>query len=146
MAILCDLQAKEEPNIGSRKRMHQYWKDYGLFELEGQHFACQVRSILKAGKLSKVEIEDLKRQIKQLHKDSVEIETGELDVVEVEVVAQSNDNILLQEFTTGVSGYIACTGVIESQNESDITKRQKLLLKNPKNDRSQQSKVQYYLK
>ena len=63
-AILCDLQAKEEPNIGSRKRMYQYWKDYGLFELDGQHFACQVRSILKAGKLSKVEIEDLKRQTK----------------------------------------------------------------------------------
>ena len=64
MAILWDWQAKEEPNIGSRKRMHQYWKDYGLFELEEQHFACQFRSILKASKLSKVEVENLKWQIK----------------------------------------------------------------------------------
>ena len=40
MAILYYLQAKEGPNIGYRKRMHQYWKDYGLFELKEQHLAC----------------------------------------------------------------------------------------------------------
>ena len=34
MAILCYFKAKEGPNIGYRKRMHPYWKDYGLFELE----------------------------------------------------------------------------------------------------------------
>ena len=61
MVILCYLQAKEGPNIVYRKRIHQYRKDYGLFELEVQHLVCQVRSILKAGKLSKVEIEGLKR-------------------------------------------------------------------------------------
>ena len=76
---------------------------------------------MKTLKLSKIEIEGLKRQIKQLHVDSVEIET-ELDRVE-EVVTQSNDNVLLQEGT----------GVIESESESDITKWLKLLLKNPKN-------------
>ena len=32
MAILCNLQAKEGPNIGYRKRMNQYYKDNGLFE------------------------------------------------------------------------------------------------------------------
>ena len=58
--------------------MHQYWKDYGLFELGEQHLTCQVRSILKAGKLGKVEKEDLKRQIKKLHVDSFKNETGEL--------------------------------------------------------------------
>ena len=67
MAISCYLQAEEGPNIGYRKRMHQYGKDYGLFQLEEQHLACQVRSILKQGKLSKVEIEGLKRQTEQLH-------------------------------------------------------------------------------
>ena len=105
MAVLCYLKAKEGPNIGYRKRMHQYWKDYGLFELEEQHLACQVRSILKTGKLSKVKIEDLQRQIKKLHVDSVEIETGELDATEEEVMTQS-DNVLLQEFTAGASGYV----------------------------------------
>ena len=30
MAILCCLQAKEGPNIGNRKSMHQYWINYGL--------------------------------------------------------------------------------------------------------------------
>ena len=66
MAILCNLQAKKGPNIGYRKRMHQYWKNNRLFELQEQHLAYQVRSILKTGKMSKVEIERLKRQIKLL--------------------------------------------------------------------------------
>ena len=82
--MLCNLQSKEGPNIGYRKRMHHYWKDYGLFK--EQHLAYQVRSILKTGKLSKVEIERLKRQIKQLHVDNLECETGELDRSDEEVV------------------------------------------------------------
>ena len=136
MAILCYLRAKEGPNIGYRKRMHQYWKDYGLFELEEQHLACQVRSILKTGKLSKVEIEGLKRQIKKLHVDSVESETGELDAAKEEVVIQSDDNVLLEKFTAGASGYVEDTRVIKSKSDSenDITKRLKPLLKNAKND------------
>ena len=40
MAILCYLQAKGVPNIVYRKRMHQYCKDCGLFELGEQHLAC----------------------------------------------------------------------------------------------------------
>ena len=112
--------------------MHQYWKDDGLFELQEQHLAYQVRSILKTGKLSKVEIERLKRQIKQLHVDSVECETGKLDRPDEEVVTQSDDNVLLQEFTAGASGCVEDTHVSESA--SDIRKRLKLLLKNPKND------------
>ena len=60
--------------------------------------ACQVRSILKTGKLSKVEIESLKRQTERLHVGSVESEAGELDAAEREVVTQP-DNVLLQEFT-----------------------------------------------
>ena len=134
MAILCYLQAKEGPNIGYRKRMHQYWKEYGLFDLEEQHLACQVRSILKTGELPTVDIEGLKRQIKQFHVDSVENETGEFNRTKEEVVTHSDDNVLLQEFTAGASGYVEDTCVIGSKSESDITKRLKLLLKSPKND------------
>ena len=125
------MQAKEGPNIGYRKRIHQYWKEDGLFELQEQHLAYQVRSILKTGKLSTVEIERLKRQIKQLHVDSVECETGKLDRPDEKVVTQSDD-VLLQEFTAGASGCVEDTRVSESA--SDIKKRLKLLLKNPKND------------
>ena len=109
--------------------MHQYWKDDGLFELQEQHLAYQVRSILKTGKLSKVEIERLKRQIKLLHVDSVECETGKLDRSDEKVVTQSDDNVLLQEFTAGASGCVEDTRVSESA--SDITKRFKLLMKTP---------------
>ena len=95
--------------------------------------AYQVRSILKAGKLSKVEIEGLKRQIKQLHVDNVDVEAGELEAVEEEVVTRP-DNVLLKKVTAGASGYVEDTGVIESRSENVITKRLKLLLKNQKND------------
>ena len=58
--------------------------------------------------------------------DSVENERGEPDAAENEVVTQSDDNVLLQEFTARASGYFEDTGVTES--ESDITKRLKLTL------------------
>ena len=74
MAILCYLQAKGVPNIVYRKRMHQYCKDCGLFELGEQHLACQSKSILKTGKLS-IEA-GLKRQIMGLYLDNGESETG----------------------------------------------------------------------
>ena len=137
MVILCYLQAKEGPNIGYRKRMHQYRKDYWLSELEEKQFACQVKNVLKTGKLSKVEIDrQIKRQIKQTvtihmlnlslqvkrlnlkrqikHVDSVEVETEELDRAEEKIVTQSDDNVLLQEFTAGASGYVEnYTDIIE---------------------------------
>ena len=101
--------------------------------------------------------------------DSVESQRGEPDAAEDEVVTQSDDNVLLQEFTARASFYFEDTGVTES--ESDITKRLKLTLSpppphpaplpqtdsnpslqsadafRPKQETSQQSNVQqYYLK
>ena len=117
--------------------MHQYRKDYWLSELEEKQFAWQFRNVLKTGKLSKVEIDrQIKRQIKQTitihilnlslqvkrlnlkrqikHVDSVEVETEELDRAEEKIVTQSDDNVLLQEFTAGASGYIEnYTDIIE---------------------------------
>ena len=84
--------------------------------------ASQGRSILKTDTLSNVEIEILKRKIKQLHVDSVEVEAGEIDAADEEVVTQSADNVLLQEVIAGASGYVEDTGVIERESESDITK------------------------
>ena len=55
--------------------------------------------------------------------DSVESETGELDATEEEVVTHPDDNVLLQEFTAGASGYVDNAGAIESESESYITKR-----------------------
>ena len=61
---------------------------------------------METGKLSNVEIERLKRQIKQLHVDNIECEIGELDRSDEELVTQSDDNVLLQEFTAGASGCV----------------------------------------
>ena len=76
----------------------------------------------------------MKRQIRRLNVDNVESETGEPDAAERVVVSNSDDNVLLQEFTAKTSGYVENTDVIERESESDITKRLKLLLKAPQND------------
>lgn len=76
---------------------------------------------MKAGKLSKVEIEDLKRQIRRLHVGSVKSETGEPDASEEEVVTECDD-VLLQEYTATAIAYVEDTFVIECETESDITK------------------------
>ena len=76
---------------------------------------------MKAGKLSKVEIEGLKRQIRRLNVGSVKSETGEPDAAEEEVVTQCDD-VLLQEYTARASAYVEDTFVIECESESDIAK------------------------
>ena len=76
----------------------------------------------------------MKRQIRRLNVDNVESETGEPDAAERVVVSKSDDNVLLQKFTAKTSGYVENTDVIESESESDITKRLKLLLKASQND------------
>ena len=65
--------------------------------------------------------------------DGVEVEAGELDAADDEVVTQSAKNVLLQEVIAGASGFVEDTGVIESESESDIAKQLKELLKNSKN-------------
>ena len=81
---------------------------------------------MKTGKLCKVEIEGLKRQIKRLHVGTVESKTGEPDAAEEEFVTQSDDNALLQGFTARASGYV--------EDTNRLTKPLKLLLKIPKNN------------
>ena len=66
--------------------------------------------------------------------DSVESETGGLDAAEEEVVTQSDDNVLLQEFAAVACSYVEDAGVIQSESESDPTKWLKQLLKSSKND------------
>ena len=45
-----------------------------------------------------------------------------------------SDDVLLQEFTAGGSGYVEDAYAVERESKSDITKRLKLLLKTPKKD------------
>ena len=66
--------------------------------------------------------------------DSVESETGGLDAAEEEVVTQSDDNVLLQEFAAVACSYVEDAGVIQSESESDPTKWLKQVLKSSKND------------
>ena len=62
--------------------------------------------------------------------ESVGCGSREFDRADEEVVTQ--DNVLLEEFTAGASGCFQDTSV--SGSASDITKRLKQLLKNPKKD------------
>ena len=61
--IVCFLKAQMDGKRGYRRRMHQNWRDLGLFEISEQHLACQVRSLLKAEKFTAIELEELKRRL-----------------------------------------------------------------------------------
>ena len=68
-AITCYIKVKEEDERGYRKRMHQYWIVEGRFDIEEQHLAYQVRSILKTKELSEVEIEALRQKVTTPYKN-----------------------------------------------------------------------------
>ena len=46
-----------------RKRMHNVWKDIGVFELPEQKLAGQILAIKRNDRLSHTEIEEIKREI-----------------------------------------------------------------------------------
>ena len=65
-AISCYLKATKESKRGYRKRMHNLWNEMGMFEIEDQHLACQVRSIFKNSRLTEIEIQQLQREIEKV--------------------------------------------------------------------------------
>ena len=68
---------------GYRKRMLAIWKEIGVFEVTEQRLADQVRAIKVNGWLSEVEIEEIRRNIKDKQSDTNEavitIETQTLE-------------------------------------------------------------------
>ena len=46
--------------------MHNLWNEIGMFEIEKQHLARQVRSIFKNNRLTEIEIVQLWREIEKV--------------------------------------------------------------------------------
>ena len=46
--------------------MHNLWNEVGMFEIEEQHLACQVRSIFKNNTLTETEIQQLWRETEKV--------------------------------------------------------------------------------
>ena len=59
------LKATKQSKRGYKKRMHKLWNDIGMFEIEEQHLACQVRSNFKNNRLTEIEIQQLQREIEK---------------------------------------------------------------------------------
>ena len=62
-AISCYLKATNESKQGYRRRMYNLWNEIGMFEIEEEHLACQVRSIFKNKRLIEIEIQQLRKEI-----------------------------------------------------------------------------------
>ena len=58
-AISCYLKATKKSKQGYRKRIYNLQNEIGMFEIEEQHLACQVRSIFKNKRLTEIEIQQL---------------------------------------------------------------------------------------
>ena len=46
--------------------MCDLWNEMGMSEIEGQHLACQVRSIFKNKRLTEVDIQQLQKEIEKV--------------------------------------------------------------------------------
>ena len=55
----------KESRQGYRKRMYNLWNEMGIFEIEEQHLTRQVRSIIRNKRLTKVEIQQLRKEIEK---------------------------------------------------------------------------------
>ena len=62
-ALSCYLKAMKKGKRGYRKRMYNLWNEMGMFEIEDQHIACEVRSIFKNKRLPEIEIQQLRKEI-----------------------------------------------------------------------------------
>ena len=57
-------QYQRQPGMrGYRQRLHAFWKEKGLFQLEEQRLCDQVRMIQRKGWLSQLQLEEIKRLI-----------------------------------------------------------------------------------
>ena len=65
-ATSCYLKATKESKRGYRKRMHNPWNEMGMFEIEEQHLACQVRSLFKNNTLQKLRFSNCGERLKKL--------------------------------------------------------------------------------
>ena len=45
--------------------MHNLWNEMGMFEIEEQHFACQVHSIFKNNLVTETVIQQLRKEIEK---------------------------------------------------------------------------------
>lgn len=76
VVIECYIKSKPDEKQGYRKRMHQAWKDKGMFEVTEQRLADQVRQILKKGWFTDIEIEEMKRKIIEESGEALEVDCG----------------------------------------------------------------------
>ena len=64
--IVMKCYLKSDPSVrGYRRRMHDIWKEIGLFELSEQNLVGQARVIRTNEWLSSIEVEELKREIER---------------------------------------------------------------------------------
>ena len=62
----CYLKATKESKRGYRKlyrKMYNLWNEMGMFEIEEEHLACQVRSIFKNKRNTQIEFQQLQEEI-----------------------------------------------------------------------------------
>ena len=107
---------------GYRKRMLAIWKEIGVFEVTEQRLADQVRAIKVNGWLSEVEIEEIRRNIKDKQNDTNEaVITIENPDVRVNISPEDNSDEGMSEILN--SGHQTISGQNQI-NEADMSDEQ----------------------
>ena len=107
---------------GYRKRILAIWKEIGVFEVTEQRLADQVRAIKVNGWLSEVEIEEIRRNIKDKQNDTNEaVITIENPDVRVNISPEDNSDEGMSEILN--SGHQTISGQNQI-NEADMSDEQ----------------------
>ena len=108
-----------KPLRGYRQRMFREWEERGMFESTEQRISDQARLIRKNGYLSEVELETIKRAIKEEAELNVHNMEGEISVVvdNVDSVEGVGENDATRIAEKPIIGILMDNGELEKLNE-----------------------------
>ena len=84
---------KDRPIRGYRQRMHQHWCDKGMFVVKEQKLCDRTRAVRKNEWLSAIELEMIKRRVKNVAENEKNLENEpSLEDQVIGTVSNENDN------------------------------------------------------
>ena len=94
----------DRPIRGYRQRMHRVWREKGMFEIKEQNLCDQARAIKKNGWLSPVELEMIKRRLRDEEDDDQVEEDEQVVISEVNENLTQNEEIVDDIYDINMNG------------------------------------------
>ena len=95
VAVKCKLRVEAEGiDRGVGSKVHEYWEEKNMFDIEEKILMNQIRTIIKKGWLTKVEIETIKRRVEsQLANQDENVDVDDLEVRDERSETNSHERV-----------------------------------------------------